>query len=148
MRAVNFVKRNSATILTCTGAVGVVATSVLTAKATIKAVDILEAAQKEKGEELTRSEKIQVAAPIYIPPALLGIGTITCIFGANILNKRTQASLVSAYSLLDRSYKEYKDTVNDIYGEDADATIEKEMIKEQHPRRRKTDISDISNVFR
>ena len=58
MRAVNFVKRNSTTILTCVGAAGVVATSVFTAKATIKAVDILEKAKKEKGEELTRSEKI------------------------------------------------------------------------------------------
>lgn len=148
MRVVNFVKRNSATILTCAGAAGVVATSVLTAKATIKAVDILEAAQKEKGEELTKTEKFQVVAPVYIPPVLLGIGTITCIFGANIINKRVQASLISAYSLLDSSYKEYKEKVNDIYGEDADATIEKELMLDKHPRRRKTDISNISNVFR
>ena len=58
MRAVNFVKRNTPTILTCVGAAGVVTTSVFIAKATIKAVDILEEAKKEKGEELTRSEKI------------------------------------------------------------------------------------------
>ena len=44
-----FLRRNSSTILTCAGGVGVVATAVLTAKATPKAMRLLEEARNEKG---------------------------------------------------------------------------------------------------
>lgn len=40
-------KKNASIILSCLGAVGVVATAIVTAKATIKAVDILEDAERE-----------------------------------------------------------------------------------------------------
>ena len=43
-----FLKRNASTILTCVGAVGVVATSVMAVKATPKALILLE---KAKGED-------------------------------------------------------------------------------------------------
>lgn len=127
-----FIKRNASTILTCVGGAGVVVTTVMAAKATPKAVMLLEEAKIEKGEELTRFEKIKVAGPVYIPTALVGIGTLTCVFGAHILNKRQQASLMSAYALLDGSYKEYVAKVNDIYGEDADQKIKDEIAKDKY----------------
>ena len=43
-----FFERNSSTILSCIGAVGVVFTSVLTAKAAIKASKLLEEAKEER----------------------------------------------------------------------------------------------------
>ena len=101
-----FVKRNSPTILTCVGSVGVIATAVSTAKATPKVLQLLDEAKEEKQEELTAIEKIKIAGPAYVPSILIGAGTITCIFGANILNTRHQTSLVSAYTLLDQSYEE------------------------------------------
>lgn len=109
-----------------------VATAVLTAKATPKAMRLLEEAKKEKGEELTNLEKIQAAGVAYIPPLLVGASTIACIFGANALNKRQQASLMSAYALLDSSYKEYRSKVKDIYGEDADENIKNEIAKDKY----------------
>lgn len=114
-----FCKRNAATILTCAGGVGVVLTSITVAKATPKATQLLEQAKEEKGEELTKLEKVKVAGPVYIPSILMGAGTIGCIFGANILNKRHQAALVSAYTLVDSSYKDYKRKLKEIYGEEA-----------------------------
>lgn len=125
-----FLKRNASTILTCVGGAGVVVTSVMAVKATPKALTLLEKAKEEKGEELTKLEKVKVAAPVYIPSVLVGASTITCIFGANILNKRQQAALMSAYALLDNSYKEYKNKVAQLYGEDADAQIKKEIAKD------------------
>lgn len=127
-----FLKRNSATILTCVGGVGVVATAVLTAKATPKAMRLLEEAKQEKGEELTNLEKVRVAGIAYIPPLLVGASTIACIFGANALNKRQQASLMSAYALLDSSYKEYRSKVKDLYGEDADENVKNEIAKDKY----------------
>ena len=126
-----FLKRNSSTILTCVGAIGVIATSVMAVKATPKAMMKLEEAKKEKGDELTTSEKIVVAGPTYIPSIVAGVSTIACIFGANILNKRQQAALMSAYALLDNSYKDYKKKTQELYGEDADIRIRNEIAKDK-----------------
>ena len=111
------------TLLTCIGAVGVIATSVMAVKATPKAIELLKASEKEKGEKLTKTETVKIAAPAYIPAAVVGASTIACIFGANILSKHNQASLASAYALLDRSYKEYRNKVNALYGEEADDKV-------------------------
>lgn len=118
-----FWKRNGSTILTCVGAVGVVATAVTSAKATPKALALLEIAKEEKGEDLTTIEKVKIAGPTYIPTILIGASTIACLFGANGLNKRDQAALMSAYALLDNSFKEYKDKLKELYGEEAHQNI-------------------------
>lgn len=118
-----FWKRNGSTILTCAGAVGVVSTAILAVKATPKALEKIEKAKEEKGEELTKLEVVQAATPSYIPTILIGAGTIACIFGANVLNKRSQAALASAYALLDSSFKEYKETLKELYGEEAHQNI-------------------------
>lgn len=124
-----FVKRNASTILTCVGGVGVVATSIMAVKATPKALRLLEEAKEEKGEDLTPLETFQVAGPVYIPAILTGVTTLSCIFGANALNKRQQASLISAYALLDNSYKEFKAKTKEVYGEDAEEKVFKAVME-------------------
>ena len=127
-----FMKRNSSTILTCIGAAGVVTTSVMAAKAAPKAMALIEKAKEEKGEDLTKIEIVRVAYPVYIPSVLVGVSTIACIFGANALNKRQQATLMSAYALLDNSYKEYKNKTKELYGEDANIQIRQEIAKDKY----------------
>lgn len=129
-----FIKKNSSTILTCVGAAGVVGTTVMAVKATPKALKLIEEAEKEKGDELTKWETIQVAGPTYIPTVLLGMGTITCIFGAHMVNKRTQAALTSAYALLDQTHKEYKNKVKELYGEDGDKLINTAIAKDKYDK--------------
>lgn len=132
MNAKLFFKRNASTILTCVGGIGVVATAVVAVKDTPKAMQIIEKKTEEKGEDLTTIEKIKVAGPVYIPAVAIGVSTLACIFGANTLNKRTQASLMSAYALLDSSYKEYKNKVEELYGEGASARVQGEVAKDKH----------------
>jgi len=127
-----FMKRNASTILTGAGAVGVVMTSVMAVKATPKALRLLENAKQEKGEDLTTLEVIKTAAPVYIPSVLVGAATITCIFGANVLNKKQQAAMMSAYALLDQSYKDYKKKVEELYGEGSTKQIEQEIVKDKY----------------
>lgn len=127
-----FIKKHSPMILTVIGASGVVATSVLAVKATPKAEKLLAEAKEEKGEDLTVLETVQVAWKPYIPAAVAGISTIFCIFGANHLNSKIQASLISAYTLLDTSYKEYRNKVNELYGEDADINVKNEIVKSKY----------------
>ena len=122
----------ASTILTCIGAIGVIATGIVTAKTVPKASKLLEKAAEEKGEELTTIEKIKTAGSVYIPAIAIGASTIACIFGANILNKRTQSSLASAYALIDNSFKEYRSKVKELYGEEAEQKIVEEVAKDQY----------------
>lgn len=133
-----FVNRNASTILTCVGGVGVVTTAIMAVKATPKASSLLDTAKNEKGDDLTTLEKVKVAGPVYIPSVLSGVATLACIFGANALNKRQQAALMSAYALLDSSYKDYKKKTIELYGEEADARVKEEMAKDKY---KKTDIT-------
>lgn len=127
-----FLKRNSASILTCVGAAGVIATTVTAVKATPKALTLLEQAKEEKGEELTKLEVVKVAGPAYIPSVVLGVSTLACIFGANVLNKRGQASLMSAYALVDSSYKDYRKKVDELYGEEAGGQVRAGIAKDKY----------------
>lgn len=126
-----FIKKHSGTILTVLGSVGVVTTTVLAVKATPKAMILIAEAEIVKGEKLTPLETVKVAWKPYIPVALSGVTTIACILGINKLSVKQQASLMSAYALLDNSYKEYKSKVTEIYGEEADSKI-KTSIAESH----------------
>lgn len=128
----SFVNRNASTILTCVGGAGVVATSVLAVKATPKALALLEKAEEDKGEKLTKTEVVLVAGPAYIPAVITGAATLACIFGANALNKRQQAAITSAYALLDNSYKEFKKKTEELYGEDAGQKIRAEIAKDNY----------------
>lgn len=124
-----FLKRHSSTILTIAGAGGVVATSILSVKATPKALTLIEEAKKEKGDELTVTETIKAAWKPYIPAVITGLSTITCIFGINYVSAKNQAALASAYVLLDNTFKEYRKKTSSLYGEDADKIIRNEVIK-------------------
>jgi hypothetical protein len=127
-----FLRRNSSTILTCAGAVGVVATSVMAVKATPKVLTLIEKAEKEKGDKLTKWETVKVAGPTYIPAVITGAATIACIFGSNVISKHQQAALMSAYALLDSSYKEYQKKVDEVYGEDAGKQVRAEIAKDKY----------------
>jgi hypothetical protein len=48
------------------------------------------------------------------------------------LNKRQQAALMSAYALLDNSYKEYRNKVEEMLGKDADSQIREELAKDKY----------------
>lgn len=126
-----FLKRNASTILTCIGGIGVAATAITAVKATPKALQILEETKREKNEELSKWEIVKAAGPVYIPSVLIGVSTIACIFGANALNIHQQAALMSAYALLDNSYKEYKNKVKELYGEEADTEVKTAIVKDK-----------------
>lgn len=125
----HYTKKNASTILSCLGALGVVGTTLSAIKATPKAIEVLE---ERDNQSLTTFEKALVVTPVYFPTILLGTATITCIFGANILNKKKQATLVSAYAYLNSSFNEYKDKVKAIYGEDGEKRVRDELAKDKY----------------
>lgn len=125
-------KRVSPTILSCLAAVGVVATTVAAVRATPKALRLLDEARKEKGENLSKAECVIAVGSVYIPTAAIGFSTIVCIFGANALNRKQQASLTSAYMMLHNYHKEYRDKLVEMYGKDTDVQIRNAMAREHY----------------
>lgn len=128
-----FLRGNSATILTCISAAGVVGTAVTTVQATTKAVKLIEESKNDKGDDLTKLEVVQATWSAYVPPMVFGVATISCIFGANILNKRHQASLASAYALANTSFKEYRNKLKELYGDEMNSEIEEAIYEDKYP---------------
>lgn len=129
---VSKLKRSSPLLLTILGAAGVVGTAVLAVRATPKAMKQCEWLRIERTnnyeKEPTKMQYVQFAWKCYIPAASVGLATILCIFGANGLNRHQQASIASAYALLDQAYKEYRKKAKELYGEQADISIRQKMM--------------------
>lgn len=106
MRVLDFLKPRTPTILGLLAMVGVGATGVLAARA----------AKKE--EQSWKN---------YIPAVSVGIGTIACIGGSVILSRRQQATIASAYALLNEGYRRYSNKVREMFGEEAHERILKDI---------------------
>lgn len=128
-------KKATPTILTLVGAIGVVATTVLAIKATPKALELVqeESRKNHDGEPnaATKTEVVKSCWKCYVPAAVTGAATITCIIGANSLNQRQQASLACAYALVSRSFTDYKRNVKEIYGKEAHEKIMQSLTVEK-----------------
>lgn len=85
--------------------------------------------QTKKETSLTVMEKIRVAGPIYAPVILLGLGTLGCMAGAQILNTKQQAALIGAYALLQQDFGAYRQEIRDEYGAEADRKAYRESQK-------------------
>lgn len=133
-KAERYLKKASPTILTCIGAAGVVATAVLAAKATPKALTLIrsDSCVNHDGDPNAYTKKEAVAScwKCYIPTVVVGGSTIACIFGANALNKRQQAALVSAYGLVSQAFNDYKRKVKENFGEEAHRDIMRQIAAE------------------
>lgn len=119
----NFIKHNMPVILSVIGGIGVIATAVMSSKAAVEANEAIKNAEKESEEKLTNSDKVKIATPIYIPTILLGTGTLFCILSSSLLNQKNQASLTSAYMILNQTYKEYRNKVVELHGREMDDEI-------------------------
>ena len=130
-----YLKKYSPVALSCAASVGVIVTVVTAIKATPKAVELVKADSRKNHDgdpyAYTRKEAFMSAWKCYIPTAAFGLSTIACIMGANALNSRKQAALTSAYALINQSYKEYKDKLKELYGEEAHNAIVDSIVSEK-----------------
>ena len=130
-----FIKKNDSTIVACIGAVGVGVTIFLAIRDTIKAkriVDVYENGRHKENpdyEGLTKKETALLVWDSYIPTVCAGIGTISCILWANSMSREHQVSLTGAYMLLNSTFDDYKEKVNDLFGENSDIQIQEELCK-------------------
>ena len=127
------------TILSLLATGGVIATAVAAVKATPKAIEKIKQDSRVKHDgdpyAYTKKEAVQSAWVFYIPTVLIGGSTIMCIFGANHMNRRTQANLTSAYALLNETFRDYQRKLKELYGEEAHNDILRELAVEKAEKR-------------
>lgn len=122
--AKEFLKKNSATIMTVAGCAGVIFTAYSSAKATASALD-------ENQDKQTKLEFAKASWKYYIPTIVIGTGTMACVIGSNRINKRTQAAMTSAYILVSESYKEYQEALKRLHGQKAHNEVIDEIVKSE-----------------
>lgn len=112
-------KRNSSSILTGLGVAGSVGSLILGVKATPQALEKLEKAYFDKNSyenqveyarvALTKTEIIKTVWIDYIPAVGLQVLTIACVVGAQSINMRKQAAIISAFSISEAALREYQE---------------------------------------
>lgn len=113
--------RHTPEILSAAGTIGFGGTIYLTIKGTKKAQEHEEIVDKVKD---------------YAPAAVCGSATLGCFLGGNHILKKRNVALVSAYSVLDAGFRDYRSRVVEKYGEEEDfrlkngLTVEKETVTE------------------
>lgn len=130
-----YCRKYSPVALSCAASIGVIATAVMAVKATPEALNLIRADSRKNHDgdpyAYTKKEAIASAWKCYVPAVAIGASTIVCIMGANALNRRQQAALTSAYALLNTSYKEYKEKLKELYGEEAHNAIIDSIVSEK-----------------
>ena len=125
------VTKHSPEILTAMGIAGMVTTVVLAVKATPKALEKIEEAEQEKGEELTPVETVKTAWKPYIPVAATGVASVACLLGAHSVHTKRYTALTAAYHLSTTAFSEYRDKVIETIGEKKEKVVHDNIAKEE-----------------
>lgn len=107
-KAGQYTKDHLPEILTIAATIGVGGTIYLTRKAT-KAEILLQ--NEGKMTALEPIEKLETYARLYWPVLIAGGGSILCLWGAHILDKRREANLLTAYMAMGQAFERYRETV-------------------------------------
>ena len=140
------IKKHSPEILLATGTVGIVASTVMACKATLKVEEIVDEAKEkidtihnvsadpamtEKYSEEDGKKDLAIVytqtavkfIKLYGPSVTIGVASLACMIGSNhILNKRN-AALAAAYAAVDKSFKEYRGRVIERFGKQMDREL-------------------------
>ncbi len=128
-------KSNLPEILTALGVSGVVTTSYLTAKASFKASEVIRENETAKGacndDKERFKERTKLVWKLYIPAGVSGTLTIGCIIASSKANGRRTAAAVTAYSLTERAFSEYREKVVEQIGKGKEQKIRDEVAQDR-----------------
>lgn len=131
-KATKSAKSNSPEILTALAVSGVVTTAYLTVKASFQAAEIFK--RKEAMGRITDAQAkpyIHAVWKCYIPAGVSGAFTIVCIVGASKSNAKRTAAAVTAYSITERAFSEYKEKVVEQIGKGKEQKIQDELVQDR-----------------
>lgn len=131
--------RNSPLLLTAIGVVGTVTTALLTARATVQAVRIVDSETDawlydKEYHRLNKKWVIKETWKLYIPPLSVAAVTVTSIILANRIGTRRAAALAAAYSLSEKAFDEYREKIVEKMGPKKEREARDEIAQERVTR--------------
>lgn len=126
------IRKRTPEILTGVGIAGMVTTTVLAVKATPKAMQLIEERKLDLGvDKLPKLEVVKTVWPCYIPAAISGAASISCIVGASSVNMRRNAALAAGYALSESTLKDYQEKIVETVGEKKMGEIQDAIAKDK-----------------
>lgn len=126
---------NSPVLLTSVGVAGTIATAVLTGKATIEAEKILRDDAYTNHSNVFFEHDLRTRAELtwklYIPPVVVGAGTVSAIILANRIGTRRAAAMAAAYTISEKAYTEYREKVVEKLGETKEQEVRDEIAQQR-----------------
>lgn len=108
--------------------------------ATTKAVKTVEEKKEESEDKLTKVEIVKATWKHYVPTACLAASSAACVIGSVHISMRRLASMTLAYTMSEKSFKEYKDKAKEFLGEKKEeelrGAIEQDRINANPPDER------------
>lgn len=124
------IKKHSPEILTGIGIAGMITTTVMTVRATPKALILIEERKEEIGaEKLAAVDMVKTTWACYIPAAITGTLSVACLIGASSVNARRNAALATAYTLSESALKDYQGKVIEMFGEKKNEAVKDAVAK-------------------
>lgn len=127
---VKTLKSNSPEILTALGVSGVVTTSYLVGKASFKASKLIDLDEDGKST-VGIKEATKLVWKLYIPAGITGLMTAGCIISASKANGARTTAAVTAYSISERAFSEYKEKVVEQIGKGKEQKIRDEIAQDR-----------------
>jgi len=133
--------KNAPTVLFGAGVVGMIGSTVLACRATLKLEDILSKTQRDLDTARTiqhreyseQDRKMDTAiiyrravttmVKMYTPSVVLGVASVACLTKSHTMLKDRNLALAAAYTAVDTAFKQYRARVVEKYGEDEDRDL-------------------------
>lgn len=131
-------RKHQPEILTGIGVAGMISTVIMAVKATPKALDRMEEVKEIHAEDTDKKafckDVLLKVAPVYIPAAVIGGLSISCLVGASSVNYRRNAALATAYTLSESALKEYQEKVVETIGSKKEEAIRASIAKDRYEK--------------
>lgn len=130
----NLVHGRETQILTSGGVLGTIGTAYLTGKASWTAAEMIMRKEIEEEREqmpYSFSERFKIVGTLYIPAGVAGALTVAAIIGSHKKGANQAAAAVSAYSITERAFEEYKAKVVEQLGPRKDEKIRDEVAQDR-----------------
>ena len=124
-------KKHSPEILTGIGIAGMVATTISAVRVTPKALRLIDEQEIREDKRLTKKEIIQTTWKCYVPAAVTGALSITCLVGASSVHMRRNAALATAYTISKTALEEYQEKALEVVGPKKEQAIRDAVAKEK-----------------
>lgn len=126
------ISRHSPEILLGMGIAGMVTATVLSVRATPKALYLIEERKEElETDKLQPVEVVMTAWKCYVPAIITTCVSVACLIGSNSVNAKRNAALTAAYKLSETAFADYREKTIETIGEKKEKIVRDKISEKQ-----------------